>query len=354
MAKKNYLPGVEIFRILAAFAVICIHIPPFAKTVGIPHHMIWFYGISHLCRFAVPYFFLAAGYFYGKNLEETNLPGPLLHKRLKRLFFLFIAWSLIYAILPDAEPLKQALTHGLSLDQIPSLFPITQRFSENFQAMPLNFLLEGNTGHLWFLTALMSAYAVLYFFRNNSHGRALIFTAVGLYLFGLLNSHYRDTPIGIHLPFTFDFRNGPIFSTLFVVVGFELSKIQRVPALPVALPLTLAGLLIQETEAFLLYKFFGVGAQFNYLVGTVAFASGLFLLSLHIHQPDGNALLLGLSKLTLGIYLCHLIAEKTVLFLLTPPDTALWQLLFPLIVFLVAALGTFILKKIPVTKPIVS
>ena len=101
MARERCFVGVEFFRIFAAFAVICIHFPPFAETTWIPYHKILYCAISHFCRFAVPFFFLVSGFFYGKNLEKSQQPAFLVGKRIKRFMFLFVAGSIIYILLPE-------------------------------------------------------------------------------------------------------------------------------------------------------------------------------------------------------------------------------------------------------------
>jgi len=83
------IKGVDIGRCLAAFAVVLIHCTPeclLALDVL----------IKQAARFAVPYFFIISGYFFGRKLSEKRVsPVSLCAQSVKRILLIYVAWLVI-------------------------------------------------------------------------------------------------------------------------------------------------------------------------------------------------------------------------------------------------------------------
>ena len=100
--------GIEAGRALGALAVVLIHVGPFrgpeweGTAAGLGGAF-----LNQLCRFAVPFFFLAAGYFYGRKVCSGAPPLPVLRRQAGRLTVLFAFWSGAYLLVP-------ALLRGLN------------------------------------------------------------------------------------------------------------------------------------------------------------------------------------------------------------------------------------------------
>ena len=88
--QNSRLASIETFRIISVFAVVCIHAFPFRWVQG---QEIAFYIINNACRFAVPFFFIVSGFFFGMKLNENIPVQSLLYRYLKRLLIIFGFWT---------------------------------------------------------------------------------------------------------------------------------------------------------------------------------------------------------------------------------------------------------------------
>ena len=90
-------------RIVALFAVLAIHVKPFLNTHFIfgptDNNQPWLgMLIDQLSRFAVPLFFILAGYFIMPRLAAA--PWDVLKRYSKPLLTVWLSWSVIYLLLP--------------------------------------------------------------------------------------------------------------------------------------------------------------------------------------------------------------------------------------------------------------
>ena len=96
------ISSIECGRVLAIMAVMTIHISPFSNpfdpTLWGDSFYLWLGGtINQLCRFAVPLFFLCAGYFLQPRLTTGN-PMAVALRYCRPLLVLWLGWSLIYLL----------------------------------------------------------------------------------------------------------------------------------------------------------------------------------------------------------------------------------------------------------------
>jgi len=95
------LVSIDTIRVLAAFAVVCVHTNPFG---GKEYQTLSFQLINKFiqvsCEFAIPFFFIVSGYFFAKNIFKNNSISVTLIKYAKRLGIIFFAWSIVYTAIP--------------------------------------------------------------------------------------------------------------------------------------------------------------------------------------------------------------------------------------------------------------
>jgi surface polysaccharide O-acyltransferase-like enzyme len=276
--------GVDAARLIAAFAVICIHVVPFT---GYPLLQV---GVNQGARFAVPFFFALSGYFLAIRWHrEQGSHLALVRKTVFRQSTLLVAWFAIYLI-----------PFGTLFD--PSAAP------QVIPQAPLLFALSGTEIHLWFLPSLLLCTAIA-FLAMTLAGRAatnvlLVFGAV-LYLFGVLGKAYAATPIGIVT--LLDTRNGPFFGMLPFAIGIYFGT-RGIPdkSVAVGLKLFLGGTALQVLEISVLY--FGYGVWFtrhDFVFGTLLTGTGFMLLALAVRPATSWDVVGQMGKYALGIYLVH-------------------------------------------------
>ena len=193
-ARAGRQGGIEAVRALGALAVVLIHVGPFrgAEWEGTPAGLAGAF-LNQLCRFAVPFFFLATGYFFGRKLGSSAPPWPLWRKQAGRLAVLFAFWSAAYLLVP-------AVLRGLhhrSLDAFGAF--MTEKLGWAL-SHPATSLLQGSAEHLWFLPALalgVAALALVHALRVPPLAMAVL--AGGSYLVALLGGSYSPSPLGLDL-----------------------------------------------------------------------------------------------------------------------------------------------------------
>lgn len=351
MASSSRLQGIDTFKLIASFAVICLHTAPFeysAKEYSSAFFENLEIFIYLLSRMAVPYFFISSGYFFGKALAK-DLSTKILFKRyIKKLFFVFLSWTIFYAVLTH-HLLDNILKHGIIIGPVLAIYEDTLLF---IVQNPLAFLFQGTAVHLWFMPSLITAISILTVFVLMKKESYLVVFAVLLYGIGVMASSYANTPLGINIHF--NARNGPFFGTLFVVLGWWFSKKEIKPSLTLASVVFLLGFILQLTEAFMLNRYYNVNPFFDYSIATILFGLGAFLFALAKPELGGGTFLVALSQLSMGIYLLH----PFVYHFLRPFRYAIpplfWDITISFIVFVVTIACVKILKKFPFTRTLVS
>ncbi|MBL0553789.1 acyltransferase family protein [Aeromonas caviae] len=149
------ISSIECGRVVAILAVMTIHLSPFSNPFdpalwdGTPYPLVGAV-INQLCRFAVPLFFLCAGYFLQPALAAGH-PLTVALRYCRPLLGLWLAWSLLYVLIPF-NPLA-AVSEGY----LPAMAGQWQMQLGDH----LNVWWVGGMIHLWFLPALMVAVLIL-------------------------------------------------------------------------------------------------------------------------------------------------------------------------------------------------
>ena len=334
--------SIDAFRVIANLTIICVHTDLFLSAAFDPR--VQFLGklFNQFVRVATPFFFLAAGYFFAISLSRGAQPLPHAAKLIRRLGLFFLFWSLVYLLLPlDLVLQVPAVSYWKALRYL------------IWRSCSIQFLLEGDKVHLWFLPALSCALALLATACRFRLERALLWAAVALYLVGLIAGAYKTTPIGLDLGI--NTRDGPFFSTIFVITGFMIHRLNIQFSVRQALGLIALGIALRMLE---LYWVSGVHdatlTDIDYLLGTYPFGVGIFMLLLRTQGLGNVGWMVTLSRYSAGVYCAHMLIVDL---LGTRPlvlGSPLWELSRPFVELALTFALVIGLGRIRLLRPVVT
>lgn len=295
-APRPRLEGVEVLRVVAVMAVLVIHATPFNQRGRLGTAWEAATVANQLARFAVPAFFVLAGYFWARRAPANQGDGAATRRLVTRLLALFAAWSVVYILPFDGALFRQDVPHAWA-----------GQLGRNWRwivSHPGTVLLQGTSGHLWFLPALASAVAIAAVVRRWLGWRALVTVAVLAAGYALLALPYARTPWGLAVGY--NARNGPAFALPCVVIGMALARHAPGPGwVPRGAALLVGGALLSAVETTWLAHAHQVRLTHDFVAGTFAFGTGAAMVGLAnpaaLRQPRVAAL----GSAVLGIYLIH-------------------------------------------------
>ena len=147
---------------VCALLVVAIHV---GKTDIACSAAWWMYEImgGGLSACAVPFFFLASGYFAAKDFDEKGYWGTALAKRVKSLLVPFVLWSVVFFVEIVFLRGMQNLMHG-------EPFGWRWAFTSNalFELSGLNPFVMPTSFPLWFVRSLFVIFLILPMFEYLS------------------------------------------------------------------------------------------------------------------------------------------------------------------------------------------
>lgn len=281
--------GVDLGRVLGCFSIILLHqsAADYGKA-GLISDI-----FDQAARWAVPFFFVMAGYFTRFEIGSWAVTKRLLGQVLP----LYLAWFAFYVAL--ADPAIVRLNDPLWLAAA---------------------LVFGGPGfHLWFMPSLILCVALAAIILDRWDLRRLVIVAGLFYLAGLAFGSYETvvfSPEFVEKTARLNTRSGPFFGMLFVAIGAMLrsSPPPPQPAFRGAL-LFLMGILFAGVEALALLEAQGVPIlRHDFLFGTILAGYGSALLFTNTRLPNGvlRRAIVAFGPVTFGIYAVHLIVLKSV------------------------------------------
>lgn len=342
----NRIESVDLFRLIAIVSVITIHTSPFSTNVSGDDEIYKYLNVilNQLARFAVPFFFVISGYFWGVKIRNgSELISSSLHMA-KRILIIFIAWSCIYLL-----PIKLGAINELGI--LGSIKVVYWNISDLSQH-PVTLLMQGTKVHLWFLIGMLCSLFLCATLVHKKQTKLLIILSIVLYLFGILAKSYANTPIGIDIEF--NTRNGPFFSTIFFVTGYILSgKNINKKWLIYGCIIACFGVFFHFIEIYTLWIMFETYPGHDFVIGTYFMGVGVAMSALSNHPLLKSKTLSKIGQMTLGIYAVHLVFVD----LLRPIDKAfnsvIWELGYVVIVLVLSIITSLLLSKSKIAKKIV-
>lgn len=206
------LPLIDIAQFIAALLVIMIHCGRLAES-----EVVHFILKSGIARMAVPFFFVANGYFYREKQRNDSHYSRKYFQRQLRVYFL---WSLFY------------LPYGLKImseQNIPVyMYPL---------ALVIACAYLGVCYHLWYFPALFTGILwSRWLTKRYAYPTLFAFSGI-LFLLGSSETYNACLPKGLGLIYEqyrnlfFTTRNGLFFGLIFVLMGFFISDNPQHPIL---------------------------------------------------------------------------------------------------------------------------
>ncbi len=281
--KKNY-NSIDIMKFIMAIFVVSIHTEPLTGVKSPVLYTLW----DCVVRCAVPFFFIASGFFIGKKMcgDKKSDIGIVL-KQVKRIAKMYLVWSAVYMPLAVYDFWRCGYSLKLAVDTYLRYFLL---LGENYNSWMLWYLLS--TVYALLFTALLLKFKI----------KPLYIAVFGFLLFvaGLVITEIvyypNDLPHILSVLKTYvvkTFINGRIFTGFFYIpLGIVLAKKQ--------MPLWLG--IVLFTAGFTGNYFFD-GVAGNILVSVCA--TGVFFAVCNMNLKD-RPIYRFLRNASTDIYLVHM------------------------------------------------
>ena len=343
------IQSIDTFKALAILAVVVIHTEPFLAIKAFREREYWYCvgnALQQVSSFAIPFFFIAAGYFFSQGIETEGLQTRW-QRYVSRLSTLLLIWIVIDGIfwghwLEEIIRSKSLSPLFWNLRAIPS-------FAVN---RPDLFFFRGTAVPLWFLISLILSISLLALcIRLAIRPTAIIVIGCCAYIFSLMTSFYSSTPLGIGLTLPLEQR-GPFIAFAFLAIG-HFFAMRNISVRSSALVLAAAVVVVFVESAALSYA---AGLPFQekpYLFSTVLLAGSAFLFAIQHPAFGARSLVSKVGNRSLGIYLVHtpILGAASLMrgFIIHPA----WEVFFPIAVLTLSYLIVTLLVKVPYLRVIV-
>ena len=342
------IQSVDVFRFIAFLMIITLHTQPFRLEPPAKNELYESLDavITNAARFAVPFFFVISGYFWGAKLREGHAPIPFSLKKIRMILVIFLFWCIAYLI-----PFK-LLRSGMGFGDILEL--IAANINTLLFQQPITILLmQGTKLHLWYLVALMFSIAISALFMHKNRATSLLVFSVFLYVIGVLAKAYEFTPIGMSIHFNTLY--GPFFGTVFFVSGYQLSGLKITPKwLFYGAVVFMLGCTLHASEVYYLWRVTGELPWQDYVFGTYFMGIGIAMMALSNHPILQNNWLAQLGGMTLGLYVVHYIFVDLFSEFNKLHDSFVWEVGYIFIVFVLSLLSVYVLSRNKFTKEFVT
>lgn len=313
------IAGIDLFRVFSFIAVVLIH----TVDLGVDDVISIGRFIVAASRFAVPFFFIAAGYFLSRDFFAA-MSGIA-----RRLAPVFLIWALFYCWLFDDFAWLRSPQGAL-------------RFF--YTGLPAY--------HLWFLPALGTAVVIFAAARTRLGWLALFGLAGLFYLVGLALGPWH-TVLG--LP-SFGGRNGPFFALMFVTLGAWWKTGGPMVSRPwqrAALIIAAFGAVLGENWLLLSLGITKHIAGPDFGLMTILYGAAAFFFAISCRVGRLGQWVAKAGPATLGMYLIHILmimfAQKIV-----TPDSLGARLTIAALTVIASAIVTLLLMRVPILRRIVS
>lgn len=243
LSEKDEWIAIDYFRLVCVLLIVSIHLPVFISVDGVLSH----YFNHVVCRIAVPFFFISAGFFVADKIN-TNAA----YRYVKRILLLYVLYTVIY--LPQCF-------YGVTWEMVNLSYIVY---------VARVFLLVGSYVQLWYLIGLAFAVVALKLLVSKLRVNDMMLAVMGciLYFIGVVGNSYREILSGADIDLMnryyeifITMRNGLFFGLPLVVAGYLIRKnafrIKDVGYLK----WTVIFILCMFCEAAFIYRYFNGGEK---------------------------------------------------------------------------------------------
>ena len=292
MDKKEYFDFVNITKLILAISVVAMH------CALIPDNSVIMWLI---CRLAVPYFFVASGFFLEKKLSGTAKPKETVKGYIKRLMLPYVVFSAIWII----QLLIDDVIDGIGVQK--SLIGLIQS------------ILFFPRGALWYVWASIIGVLLLYPFIKKRKLLPALPLGVLFFMVGLLANNYYFIADGItwlkpvvdgYLDICLVSNNGLFVGFVFLLLGMLIQEyyetLQKKIGVKIgSIILVLSCVMLIFEALFVQKKDNSVGDGAFYL-SQLIYVPAVFFLSTRIKCPHlCNKIITTAKWLSTGIYFLH-------------------------------------------------
>lgn len=302
--------SIDYFKFWAMFFIVCIHTAPFygSEVFGVDGRSVNFL-INTFSRFAVPFFFVSAGFLFVQKILSlnNNNNNKYFKKYFAKLFKIFISWYLFYLFY---DFLKLALSKKL-LEYFSS-FP-----GINIEKI-LFFLFYGGGGgvasyHLWYLSALIWSILIVYIFIKKGKLNLLLYISLILNIIGLLGQTYSMILDFKIFNYSIQTRDTVFFGLFYTTLGswialnYDLIKVKIKPLKSyLFIILFLIFSFIQLLERTIAQFFWDTQIKsVDFYFSTIFLSISLFLFVIKNNQIGQNSFMSKIGSNSVGIYVLH-------------------------------------------------
>jgi hypothetical protein len=309
MSRKN---GIDLFRLVGAFFIMCVH-TNFGNL-----NQDYVDILRLVSRWAVPFYFIATGFFLGPKIENNTLNFNRIEKNVSMLISILLVSSLIY--------LPLDFKHGNGINSISNI-------------------LTGTYFHLWFIGGLLTGYIFIWYLYDIKKTKILPYISVFILIFALFTDSYDQL-----FNRTLDYALFSILLSIpFMYIGIIISKKEtNLISTKLLIGLIFLGFASQFMEAeFFLRLFDYEKYTHQFLIGTIITAIPLFILSSKIDLKENIFSEWG-KKHSLVLYLYHPIIYEIMRVVLTkfvPNYYDTISMFYPLIGFTLTLISAIVLDR---------
>lgn len=277
---------VDALKFIFALFVVTIHCDSLAGV----NADVKYYVTQSVLRLAVPFFFVASGFFLGRKINQNFVAIDSTYKNyIKRLLIPLAFFTLVNIVLESIKMFPYASG--------PMIFREI-----------LKHVLFYPWGALWFVQACIIGALLLYPFVKREKIHLAIFVSAVLYLWALLCNNYFfvvqgtafEPYIQVYMNLCISARNGLFVGFVYLAIGFYIAKKQmNISNLLVigAFVLYLLEIILLKNKAFL--------DDSALYVSQLIVVPIIFVKSLNMTLKISNQFSLMLRNFSVGIYLLH-------------------------------------------------
>ncbi|MED3987409.1 acyltransferase [Peribacillus simplex] len=282
--------AIDFIKFFAIFSVVVIHVFPRDSQIGL-------FILDNVSRFAVPFFFTASGYLFGKKMIHTRDSIDYFKRYIIKILKLYLCWLFFYMMYDVLILYKVA-------SDAPKEF---EQYINQFSFLDLIYYGTGTSGYqLWFLTALIWSVIILFVFLKLKKVKFLLIISLILNLLGLFGQSYS-----MFYDFPLSTRDALFIGLFYTTLGFffaynKFFEKSKSITNKTYLLLIFIFFTVQVVEGYLLDKVLS-GSHGEYFISTIFLTVFLFLFALNNKTLGKDLFITKVGGRALGIYIVHVV-----------------------------------------------